>query len=703
MRHLIVLALISAVTLPTAGCGGKLTQADMRRNAIHRSQDDEESAPPTAAGKHQQDALQEAAQGGHASDPARRAPSAAAPAAHQRSAGSAAHASTADSAAAPAAPRTPAKSAPQPAVSAGPPTPPAARPTQPLSPIQRRQKTLDNLARIGEAVRRYTGEKKQVFPSASYDALERPLLSWRVELLPYLGYDELYRQFQLDQPWDSPTNQVLLAQIPEVYQSPERFDETTNYLVFQASFTPFSRRPRGVSLSSVEDGPANTVAIVEADDEAAVPWTKPADLELSLEMLRTRVGHLRGDGFFVVWLDGAVSRVAPDCGMVDLKAAFTGDAGDSFAAHVVYARATAEPAAATPPKGSEERSISDAMPRDAENVAAKVPDSHEPAADRPAAAGRAGQALRLPVPDPVSVEQARKLVRELYQAEYESQSVAQQSAVAQKMIKQAGVMKDDPAGQYVLLDVALKIATRVGDASTAIAAAEKLAETFAVDDLDLLRDTLGALAKKGRDHSASALMLAKARSLIDKAIRDEQFDVAADLCQIALAAARQRGDRQAASQLVSQTAFVEDCQKAQKNVQRILKSASDADDADGNLRVGQYYCFVRDQWEKGLPLLAQGSHARLRELAETDLAIPVTPTDQLKLADGWWELGTSDQAHQAALYRRAAHWYQMALPRLSQGLLRAKAEMRLKECERLYGSIAKTAAGGESSRPASAE
>jgi hypothetical protein len=138
---------------------------------------------------------------------------------------------------------------------------------------------------------------------------------------------------------------------------------------------------------------------------------------------------------------------------------------------------------------------------------------------------------------------------------------------------------------------------------------------------------------------------------------------------------------------VSQAAFVAECQKAFKDVQRILTSAKDADDPEGNLRVGRYYCLIRGEWEKGLPLLAKGSHARLRELAEAEMAHPTIPADQLELADGWWELGTAEEAHQTALCRRGAFWYQRALPELPTGLWRAKADMRLKEFRRLHGPV----------------
>ena len=51
-----------------------------------------------------------------------------------------------------------------------------------------------------------------------------------------------------------------------------------------------------------------------------------------------------------------------------------------------------------------------------------------------------------------------------------------------------------------------------------------------------------APAKKDRDHTGATQLLDKARSLIDQAVREEQFEVAESLCQIASGAARQLGN-----------------------------------------------------------------------------------------------------------------------------------------------------------------
>ena len=45
----------------------------------------------------------------------------------------------------------------------------------------------------------------------------RELLSWRVFLLPYLGEEALYKQFRLNEPWDSPHNRTLVDKMPAVF------------------------------------------------------------------------------------------------------------------------------------------------------------------------------------------------------------------------------------------------------------------------------------------------------------------------------------------------------------------------------------------------------------------------------------------------------------------------------------------------------
>lgn len=60
----------------------------------------------------------------------------------------------------------------------------------------------------------------KTLPPAVHSKDGKPLLSWRVLVLPYIEEDKLYREFHLDEPWDSPHNKKLLSRMPAVLRSP---------------------------------------------------------------------------------------------------------------------------------------------------------------------------------------------------------------------------------------------------------------------------------------------------------------------------------------------------------------------------------------------------------------------------------------------------------------------------------------------------
>src|SRR5439155_17093192 len=117
------------------------------------------------------------------------------------------------------------------------------------------------------------------FPAAAIcDKNGKALLSWRVAILPFIEQDNLYKQFKLDEPWDSENNKKLIANMPKIYAIPRvtNPDETvTHYRVFYGNGAFFDLS-KGTTVGSVTDGLSNTLMIVEANE--AVTWTKPDDL-----------------------------------------------------------------------------------------------------------------------------------------------------------------------------------------------------------------------------------------------------------------------------------------------------------------------------------------------------------------------------------------------------------------------------------------
>jgi hypothetical protein len=117
-------------------------------------------------------------------------------------------------------------------------------------------------------------------PLAIVDESGKPLLSWRVSLLPYLGYHKLFHLFHLDEPWDSEHNRKLIPYMPMLYNSTQT-GMPLGMTTFKALSGPGTAFPgNGLRrLHDFEGHPANALLIVEVDKSAAVEWTAPEAFE----------------------------------------------------------------------------------------------------------------------------------------------------------------------------------------------------------------------------------------------------------------------------------------------------------------------------------------------------------------------------------------------------------------------------------------
>ena len=278
---------------------------------------------------------------------------------------------------------------------------------------------------------------------------------------------------------------------------------------------------------------------------------------------------------------------------------------------------------------------------------------------------------RLPVPDEKAVEKANGVIAEIYPGD----------AKPATMLKDARATKSDPTGRYALLLLARNRAADQRDVETALAAVDDLANWYAVDRLTLRGEVVVRLGRAATLPSQYEKVAELALALIDDAIKTDQFDAAAKLCTLADAAARRSQKVDRIKQVVKRTEQVKSLQTRFAEVEQAVgRLKNNADDAEAKLTVGHYRALVQGRWEEGLPLLAQGSDAKLKQLAELDLKNPTASDQQVELADAWLDLAeaTEEGITKSNLQDRARYWYQRALPQLA-GLVRRKVEVRLKE------------------------
>jgi Protein of unknown function (DUF1559) len=193
--------------------------------------------------------------------------------------------------------------------------------------------SMNQIKQISLAMLNEQAARTRFPPAAICDKDGKPLLSWRVKLLPYLGEPDLYNQFHLDEPWDSENNKPLAAQMPAAYLNARVGDlgGKTVYLVPTGEEMIFCDT-KGTSLRQITDGTSKTILIVEVDAEHAVPWTKPDDLAIDEEKPAAALARMPGNGTFLVgFADGSVQSLPGGIEPATLWAMFTRAGGEVVA------------------------------------------------------------------------------------------------------------------------------------------------------------------------------------------------------------------------------------------------------------------------------------------------------------------------------------------------------------------------------------
>jgi prepilin-type processing-associated H-X9-DG protein len=189
---------------------------------------------------------------------------------------------------------------------------------------------MNNLKQIGLAMHSYHDAYQHFPPAAICDKKGKPLLSWRVAILPFIEQDALYKQFKLDEPWDSEHNIKLSRALVKVYMHPQAPPEAMEkglsyYRLFYGKDAPFDLVV-GKGLNAIADGTSNTFMVVEAEE--GVPWTKPDDFEYDAKKPLPKFGKFSAGGFNALFCDGSVRFISESTPEKTLRAFITANGGE---------------------------------------------------------------------------------------------------------------------------------------------------------------------------------------------------------------------------------------------------------------------------------------------------------------------------------------------------------------------------------------
>ncbi len=194
-----------------------------------------------------------------------------------------------------------------------------------------RAQSSNNLKQIGIAIHNY----HDVFGHLPQDIVDKngkPILSWRVAILPFLEQDNLYKQFKLDEPWDSANNKQWSQVIIKTFLSPEAvLPEKMEYGMTSyrgilgpgAAFEPKAK----IKLVDFTDGTSNTIMVIETAE--LVPWAKPGDYPFDPKKALPKITAPGNRGTFqALFGDGSVRAFKTTLDEKTLKALFTRNGGE---------------------------------------------------------------------------------------------------------------------------------------------------------------------------------------------------------------------------------------------------------------------------------------------------------------------------------------------------------------------------------------
>lgn len=197
------------------------------------------------------------------------------------------------------------------------------------------QSRANNLKHIALALHNYHSALGE-FPPAykmGKDGNGDHKVSWRVLILPFLEEQALYDQYKFDEPWDSPNNKRVTAQMPRAFRAlgSKAAPTETDYFVIVGENTAFQAE-KGRHFRDFTDGTSNSLLVVES--RKAVHWAKPSDIEFPKDKL-PKLGGISAKGFRIARADGSTGFIRNDVNAKQLRLLMTINDGNEIDESIV--------------------------------------------------------------------------------------------------------------------------------------------------------------------------------------------------------------------------------------------------------------------------------------------------------------------------------------------------------------------------------